>query len=318
MTFRVVVSDQVFPNVELERALLRDIDATVEVSDGTVDGLVAVAADADAILNTYLPLDAATLGRLVRCRVIARYGIGVDNIDIAAARDAGIVVTNVPDYCVEEVAAHTLGLALAMIRRIAQGDATIRAGGWGIAGLRPIRRITGLTFGLIGYGRIARLVADHVRALGASIVVHDPFVEPWAGGPVLLGLDELLAVSDIVSVHAPSTPGTRHLIDAERIARMQPGAYLINTSRGPLVDLPAVVNALRSGHLGGAAIDVFEVEPLPMGSIDDVPGLIATPHMAYYSEESLEESQRKAATQVVKVLTGQPPDYPVAPATPTT
>jgi D-3-phosphoglycerate dehydrogenase len=318
MTFRVVVSDQVFPSVELERAMLREIDASLEVSDGTVDGLLAVAADADAILNTYLPLDAATLGRLTRCRIVARYGIGVDNIDVAAARAAGIEVTNVPDYCVEEVAAHTLALALALVRRIAQGDATIRAGGWGIGGLRPIRRLSGLTFGLIGYGRIARLVADHVRALGASVVVHDPYVQPWADGPLLVGFDELLEASDVVSIHAPFTPGTRHLIDAARLARMRPGAYLINTSRGPLVDLPAVVDALRAGHLGGAALDVFEVEPLPAGTIDEVPGLIATPHMAFYSEEALEESQRKAATQVIKVLTGLPPDYPVAAATPTT
>ena len=318
MSFRVVVSDQVVPSVELERAMLREIDASIEVADGTVDGLLAIATDADAILNTYLPLDSATLGRLSRCRIVARYGIGVDNIDVGAARAAGIEVTNVPDYCVEEVAAHTLGLALALVRRIPQGDAMIRAGGWGIAGVRPIRRISALTFGLIGYGRIARLVADHVRALGASVVVHDPFVEPWAGGPTLVSLDELLEASDVVSVHAPATPETRHLIDTERIARMRRGAYLINTSRGPLVDLAAVIGALRAGHLGGAALDVFEVEPLPPGSIDDLPGLIATPHMAFYSEEALEESQRKAATQVIKVLTGQPPDYPVVPATRTT
>jgi D-3-phosphoglycerate dehydrogenase len=313
MTPRVVVSDQVFPSVELERALLREIDASLEVSDGTVEGLLEVATDADAILNTYLPIDAPTLGRLERCRVIARYGIGVDNIDLVAARDRGVVVTNVPDYCVEEVAAHTLALALALLRRIPQGDATIRAGGWGLAGLRPIRRISGLTFGLVGFGRIARLVADHVRALGASVVVHDPYVEPWAEGPTFLGLDELLAVSDLVSVHAPATPQTRHLIDAERLARMRPGACLVNTSRGPLVDLPAVVDALRGGHLGGAAIDVFETEPLPPGAVDDVPGLIVTPHMAFYSEEALEESQRKATTQVIKVLTGRAPDYPVQP-----
>jgi D-3-phosphoglycerate dehydrogenase len=316
MTLRVVVSDQVFPSVELERAMLRDIDASLEVSDRTVDGLVAIAADADAILNTYLPIGASTLGRLARCRIVARYGIGVDNIDIAAARDRGIVVTNVPDYCVEEVAAHTLALALTLLRRIPQGDATIRAGGWGLAGLRPIHRISGLTFGLIGFGRIARLVAHHVRALGASVVVHDPYVEPSAEGPSLVGLEELLAVSDVVSVHAPATPQTRHLIDAVRLGRMRPGACLVNTSRGPLVDLSAVIEALRAGHLGGAAIDVFETEPLPAGAVDDVPGLIVTPHMAFYSEEALEESQRKATTQVIKVLTGRAPDYPVpAPST---
>ena len=253
-----------------------------------------------------------------RCRIVARYGIGVDNIDVGAARAAGIEVTNVPDYCVEEVAAHALGLALALVRRIRRATRWSAPGVGASQACGPSGASRRSPFGLIGYGRIARLVADHVRALGASVVVHDPFVEPWAGGPTLVALDELLEASDVVSVHAPATPETRHLIDAERIARMRRGAYLINTSRGPLVDLAAVIDALRAGHLGGAALDVFEVEPLPPGSIDDVPGLIATPHMAFYSEEALEESQRKAATQVIKVLTGQPPDYPVVPATRTT
>lgn len=309
--FRVVVSDQVFPSVEAERVLLKSVDAALDVSDGTVPGLIAMAADADALLNTYLPIDAETMRHLAHCRVIARYGIGVDNIDLDAAREAGVVVTNVPDYCVEEVTAHTLSLMLALLRRIPMADAKVRDGGWGLEGLRPIRRLSELTFGLVGYGRIARRLASSISSLGGSIVVHDPYLSPGAGMPELLSLDELLAGSDVVSIHAPSTPQTRGLINAAAIGRMRPGSYLVNTSRGPLVVLDDVVSALRAGSLGGAALDVFDPEPPEPSDIADVPNLIVTPHMAYYSEESLAESQHKAATQVLKVLTGQQPDYPV-------
>jgi D-3-phosphoglycerate dehydrogenase len=309
--FRVVVSDQVFPSVEAERVLLKSVDASLDVSDGTVPGLIAMAVDADALLNTYLPIDAETMRQLAHCRVIARYGIGVDNIDLDAAREAGVVVTNVPDYCVEEVTAHTLSLMLALLRRIPMADAKVRDGGWGLEGLRPIRRISELTFGLVGYGRIARRLASAISSLGGSIVVHDPYLSAGAGMPELLSLDELLAGSDVVSIHAPSTPQTRGLINAAAIGQMRPGSYLVNTSRGPLVVLDDVVSALRAGSLGGAALDVFDPEPPEPSDIADVPNLIVTPHMAYYSEESLAESQHKAATQVLKVLTGQQPDYPI-------
>ena len=309
--FRVVVSDQVFPTTDIERGVLDEIDATLEIADGTRSGLLSVGADADAILNTYLPLDAATIAGLPRCRIIARYGIGVDNIDVEAATAAGVTVTNVPDYSVEEVAAHTVALILALIRRLPAADAVVRSGGWGLDELRPIRRISGLTFGLLGYGRIGQRVGRAIEAIGGQILVHDPFLPAGTTTPRLVDLEELVASSDVLSVHAPLTPATRGLIDAPRIAAMRPGAILVNTSRGGLVVLDAVIDALRSGHLAAAGLDVLEREPEDAARIAGVPNLLLTPHIAYYSEESLAESQRKAATQIVKVLTGGTPDYPV-------
>ncbi|GIU91736.1 MAG: D-isomer specific 2-hydroxyacid dehydrogenase family protein [Acidimicrobiia bacterium] len=310
--FKVVVSDQVFPSVDLERRILAEIDADLVVASGTRDEVLEIARDADAILNTYLPFDADAIERLERCKIIARYGIGVDNIDLDAARRKGIVVTNVPDYCVEEVATHTLALILAVARKVVTADRLVRDGEWTIEPLRPLRRLSELTVGLLGYGKIARRVAAALETLGAEMVVYDPYVQPGPDTPRLVDLGELLSSSDILSIHAPLTPETRGMIDREALAKMKPGSYLVNTSRGPLVVLEDLLEALREGRLAGAALDVFENEPVNPEAIADVPNLIATPHMAYYSEEALEESQRKATTQVVKVLTGQEPDYRVA------
>jgi D-3-phosphoglycerate dehydrogenase len=309
--FKVVVSDQVFPTVDIERSLLATIDAELVVASGGSEEVLKVASDADAILNTYLPWSAESIALLDKCRIIARYGIGFDNVDLDAARTAGIVVTNVPDYSVEEVAVHTLALILAMERKLLEGDRLLREGGWAIKSLQPIRRLSELTFGLFGYGRIARKLAAPLRELGAKIIVHDPYLQPGPDLPPLVTLDELLQQSDIVSVHAPLTPETRGIIGERAMSIIKPGAMLVNTSRGPLVDLEAVTAALKSGRLGAAALDVFDQEPLDASRIAGVPNLIATPHMAYYSEESLQESQRKATTQVIKVLTGKEPDYRV-------
>ena len=310
-TYKVVVSDQVFPTVDLERSMLAEIDAELLVATGDVDAVLEVAADADAVLNTYLPWSADTLGRLERCKIIARYGIGVDNIDLQAAAAEGIVVTNVPDYSVQEVAAHSLALMMAMLRKITVGDALIRSGGWKIDALRPIRRLSTLTVGLLGYGRIARRFAGAVQALEMDLVVYDPYIKPGPGIPRLVDLGELLAISDVVSVNAPATPETRGIINAATLANMKPSAILVNTSRGPLVVLDDLIAALKDGTIAGAALDVFEQEPLDASRIEGVPNLLVTPHMAYYSEEALQESQRKAATQVIKVLTGEEPDYQV-------
>jgi D-3-phosphoglycerate dehydrogenase len=309
--YKVVISDQVFPTIDIERELLAEIDADLTVASGDIDTVLAVAADADGILNTYLPWNADSIGRLEKCRIIARYGIGFDNVDLKAAAEAGIVVTNVPDYSVEEVATHALALILASLRKVVLADASVRAGTWSIDNFRPIRRLSTLTVGLVGYGRIARRIAAPLEALGARIIAHDPYLNPGDDLPPLLALDQLLSEADIVSLHLPLNEETRGIIGAAALAGMRSGAILVNTSRGPLVDLDALAASLRRGHLGAAGLDVFDQEPLDASRIEGVPNLIVTPHMAYYSEEALAESQRKAATQVIKVLTGQTPDYRV-------
>lgn len=309
--YKVVVSDQVFPTVDVERRLLGEIDAELVVASGDIESVLEIAADADAVLNTYLPWNRESMARLERCKIIARYGIGVDNVDLAAAREAGIVVTNVPDYSVEEVAVHGLGLILAVLRKVVAADRLIREGTWGVNAFRPIRRLSTLTVGLVGYGRIARKIAEPLAALGAAVIAHDPYLEPSDDLPPLVGFDELLGQADIVSLHSPLTDETRGMIGREQIGLMKDGAILVNTSRGPLVQLDALAEGLRSGKLSGAGLDVFETEPIDPGLLEGIPNLIATPHMAYYSEEALTESQTKAATQVIKVLTGETPDYQV-------
>jgi D-3-phosphoglycerate dehydrogenase len=312
--FKVVVTDQVFPSIDTETQLLAAIGARIEVADGTPEGVVRIGGDADALLNTYLPITGQLLAQLPACKIVARYGIGFDNVDLAAAAGHGIVVTNVPDYSVEEVAVHTLGLMLALTRRLPEASALVASGGWGLAGLRPIRRLSTQRAGLVGFGRIARRLAGYLTALGCEVVAHDPFLRPAPGLPPLLALPDLLGRCDLVSLHAPLTAQTKGLIGAAELATMKPGAVLVNTARGGLVDVDAVIEALRAGRVRAAALDVLDTEPPAAGRLPgDLTSLLVTPHMAYYSEESIAESQRKAATQVVKVLTGGQPDYPVRP-----
>jgi D-3-phosphoglycerate dehydrogenase / 2-oxoglutarate reductase len=313
-TFTVVLTDQVFPSIGTETELLATIGARIEVADGTAEDVARLGGRADALLNTYLPITDDLLGRLPACKIVARYGIGVDNVDLAAAARRGVVVTNVPDYSVEEVAVHALGLLLALTRRLPEASRRAAAGGWGLEGLRPIRRLSTQRAGLVGYGRIARRLAGYLTALGCEVVAHDPFVQPGPGVPPLLALPDLLSRCDLVSLHAPLTARTRGLIGAAELAMMKPGAVLVNTARGALVDVDAVIDAVRAGRIGAAALDVLDTEPPAAGRLPaDLPTLLVTPHMAYYSEESVAESQRKAATQIIKVLTGGQPDYPVRP-----
>src|SRR5262245_29131506 len=308
--YRVVVTDQVFPSVEIERDLLGAADADLEVATGDREEVLARAADADALLNTYFPIDADAMKRLERCRIIARYGIGVDNIDLDAARERDIVVTNVPDYCVEEVAAHAVAMMLSLLRKLPDGEAVLRDGGWGIAQLRPIKRLSDTTIGIVGLGRIGRRVADLMRPFGVTLLGQDPYVTELDGVRIV-DLDELLAASDVVTLHCPLLPQTKGLVNAERLASMPPHSALVNTSRGPLVVLDDLIAALRDRRIRAAALDVFESEPVDPARLDAVPGLLATPHMAFYSDAAVAESQNKAATQVIKVLGGERPDYQV-------
>ena len=313
---KVVLTDQVFPAVDVEREIFGRAGAKLEIlPDSSPDTIRAEAADADAILTTYAAIDSDTVAALKSCKVIARYGIGVDNIDLEAARAAGITVTNVPDYCVEEVADHTIALLLAVWRKVVTGNQVVRKGGWGIAQLRPVRRLRGRQLGMIGFGHIGRAVAARAATFGLELRVFDPYIDDSAvagtGVARIEDLGKLLSSSDIVTIHAPLTSGTKGLIDGETIAKMRDGAVLINTSRGPIVDTKAVAAALSRGKLSGAALDVFDEEPPDTAMLSSLETLVATPHAAFYSDESIAESQTKAATSIVTVLGGGEPDYRV-------
>jgi D-3-phosphoglycerate dehydrogenase len=313
---RVVLTDQVFPTVDVEREIFSRSGGELEIlPDSSPETIRAEAADADAILTTYAAIDAETVAALKSCKVIARYGIGVDNIDLEAARSAGITVTNVPDYCVEEVADHTIALLLAVWRKIVTGNQVVRKDGWGIAQLRPVRRLRGRQLGMIGFGHIGRAVAARATTFGLELRVFDPYIDDSAlagtGIQRIEELDELLSGSDIVTIHAPLTSGTKDLIDSAAIERMKDGAVLINTSRGPIVDTKAVATALAQGKLSGAGLDVFDEEPPDTALLSSLETLVATPHAAFYSDEAIAESQTKAATSIVTVLSGDEPDYRV-------
>jgi D-3-phosphoglycerate dehydrogenase / 2-oxoglutarate reductase len=311
----VVVTDHLFEHLEIERELLGAAGHELRF-DGNVadpDEIVDRAGDADAVLNCDVPLPAQVIRRLENCRVIARYGIGVDSIDIDAATAHGILVTNVPDYCIDEVSDHALALILSLARAVTRLDRSVRAGTWDIAGAPKTRRLRGRTLGLVGFGRIARALAAKAAAIGLVVSASDPYVpddEIRAAGVKPQSLSDLLQTADIVSIHVPLTSESRNLIDRARLALMKPDALLVNTSRGSVVDTAALQDALNSGDLAGAGLDVLEIEPPdtldPLLRREDV---VVTPHAAFFSEESVAEVQRKAAEQVVAALAGSVPPY---------
>jgi D-3-phosphoglycerate dehydrogenase len=313
----VAVADSVFPNLDPARAVLRGIDATLELApEPTPEAIVGVAADADALLVTYARITSDMIARMTRCRIISRFGIGVDNVDIPAATRAGIVVTKVPDYCVDEVSDHAMALLLGLARKISLANTEVHAGRWEMPAVVPIHRLRGSVLGLAGFGRIPQLVAPKAKAFGMRVVAFDPYVsaEVFArAGVERVDFAELLRVSDYISVHTPLVPETHGLFNAEAFRRMKPTAYIINTARGAIVDELALAKALDAGRLAGAALDVMPKEPPVNSPLFGRANVIITPHTSFYSEESLVELQTKAAQEVVAVLTGQPPRNPVNP-----
>jgi D-3-phosphoglycerate dehydrogenase / 2-oxoglutarate reductase len=310
--FKVVMTSQLYPSVEIERRMLEEIGAELEIADGERADVERRSRDADALLTHFVRIDEALIHQLTRCKVIARYGIGVDSVDLVAAAARGIVVTNVPDYCVEEVATHTVACLLCLQRNVLEADRVVRGGGWSIEGQRPLRRMSALTIGLIGVGRIGRLVAARLRAMSCSIVAFDPYVSGDVDGLEMLPFDEVLRRADALLLHVPLTDETRGMLGKAQFELMKPECLIVNTSRGGLVVERDLFDALREGRVGGAALDVFEKEPIDARLIDDVPNLLVTPHIAYSSAEAVQESQRKAAQQVIAVLTGGRPAYLVA------
>jgi len=312
----IAVTDSVFPSLDPAMAALKRVDPDVRMaSSGGADDILAVARDADAILVTYAKLPGELLRQLTRCKVIGRFGLGVDNIDVKTAAELGITVTYVPDYCMQEVSDHAMALLLALARKVPRSNALVQSGRWEMPAVVPLRRLEGQVLGLIGFGNIPRAVAPKAKAFGLQVITHDPFVpkDVLAGlGVEGVSFDDLLARSDFISVHAPLTPATRGFVNAAAFAKMKKGALIVNTARGPLIDEPALIAALDSGHLGGAALDVVTTEPLPKDSpLLGRDNVILTPHTAFYSVEALDELQTKCASDVARVLSGEKPVYPV-------
>jgi D-3-phosphoglycerate dehydrogenase len=312
----IAVTDSVFPSLDPAIAALARVDPEVRIAkSASAEDILAVARDADGILVTYAKLPGDLLRQLNRCKVIGRFGLGVDNIDLPAAAECGITVTYVPDYCMHEVSDHAMALLLALTRKIPFSNSLVQSGRWQMPAVVPIHRLHGRVLGLVGFGNIPRALVPKAKAFGLRVVTHDPYVskETLAASDVEgVSFDRLLQISDYVSIHAPLSPATRNLFNTEAFRKMKKGALLVNTARGPLIDELALLQALDSGHLGGAALDVVAVEPLakdsPLLGRDNV---ILTPHTAFYSVEALNELQTKCASDVAQVLSGEKPVYPV-------
>ena len=314
---RVGVSDSVFPNLDPAREVLSKIGAELRVAgEPTAEAILGVAADADALLVTYAKITAEMIRQMKRCRIISRFGIGVDNVDIAAATNAGIVVTKVPDYCMDEVSDHAMALLLSLVRKIPYANSLVHAGRWEMPAVVPIHRLRGSVLGLVGFGRIPQLVAPKAQAFGLKVVAFDPYIPQEVmtrAGVEKVEFAELVKMSDYISIHSPLLPETHHLFNADVFRKMKPTAYLVNTARGPIVDETALAHALDARQLAGAALDVLSQEPPSDSPLFGRNNVILTPHTSFYSVESLVELQIKAAEEVVRVMTKQAPRNPVNP-----
>lgn len=309
----VAIVNHRFANLAIEEEVLAGY-RLMAVQGRTEQEVLAVLSQADAILITSTPrLTAAGIAALQRCRAIVRYGIGVDNVDLAAATARGILVCNVPDYCWEEVSNHAITLALACSRKLLQAVQGVRDGRWSVTDLAPIRETDGQLFGLIGLGKIARRVAAKARVFGFQVAAYDPYVsadEMAAEGVQKCELDALLASADILSLHVPLTPYTQAMIGAAQLRAMKPTAYLINTARAALVDEAALIQALDEAWIAGAALDMLAEEPPRAGHpLVGRPNVIVTPHAGWYSEGAIARLQRRAAEQVRLALAGEVPPF---------
>jgi D-3-phosphoglycerate dehydrogenase len=308
---KVVLTDYVWESLDVEKKTLEGLADLVPLQTKKPEEFLAEAADCDALLNTYAgPITAEVMAKMPKCRIIARYGIGVDTIDLEAATQAGIIVTNNPSYCIEEVAEHTMALLLTSARKISFYDREVRAGRWAVPPGKPLYRVAGRTLGLVGFGNIARQVAVRAVSFGMRIVYSDPFIaEGQFDVPGRkMELQEVLREADFVSLHPPLTAQTRKMISDEAFSRMKPSAILINCSRGPIVDTDALVRALDGKKIAGCALDTTDPEPLP----DPHPlrgreNVVLNPHVAWYSEQALVGLQAGAPSEVKRVLSGEWP-----------
>ena len=308
---KVVLTDYVWESLDVEKNTLADLAELVPLQTKKPDEFIDQAADCDALLNTYAgPITGEVMAKMPKCKIIARYGIGVDTIDLDAATAAGIIVTNNPTYCIEEVAEHTMALLLTCARKVVFYDRLVRGGRWEVPPGKPLFRLSGSTLGLVGFGNIARQVAVRAAAFGMNVLYSDPFVkegqfnEPGKS----VDLNTLLGQADFVSIHPPLTPQTRKMIGDDALSKMKRSAWIINCARGPIVDTDALARALDAGKIAGAALDTTDPEPLPnphpLRGRDNV---VINPHVAWYSEQAMVGLQAGAPSEVRRVLMGEWP-----------
>lgn len=310
----VLITDYEFPDLELERTIFEDagLDVVTTQADSPED-VIEVAADAgaDALLVQYARITPAVFDALEGLEVVAKYGIGTDNIDTESATEHGVKVLNVPDYCQDEVAEHALGLVLSCERKFPLFDDSVKSGTWDWQVGKPIHRLTGNTVGVVGCGRIGSTFVDKVRGFEFEVLGYDPnlSVETLRDrGFEPTSFEELLARSDVVTVHVPLTDETENLIDTAAFERMQSNAILVNTSRGPVVDTDALTDALEAGELRGAGLDVLPEEPPDDSPLLDRDDVVLTPHVAWYSEDSIVDLRETVASDITRALTGRAPE----------
>lgn len=311
--FKAVLIEHGYSSVERERTIIEKAGGEFINADKLpIEEALSLCADADAIMLRRINIGAEQMRSFHKCIFMIRYGVGVDNIDLNAATEQGIIVGHVPVYCQDEVSTHALALLLACVRKLLPTSDKMRSGGWDVHRSDPIFRLAGRTLGLVGLGTLGQAVARKLLGWNLRLIAADPFIEPEIAaelGVTLVPFEELLKVSDFVSLHVPLLPETTHLINDHTLTRIKRGAILVNTSRGPVVDGLAVLRALDSGQLSCAALDVFEEEPLPAGSpLRHHPRLLVTDHTAWYSEESQIELQERAAREVARCCTGGLPE----------
>lgn len=308
---KVAVTDFTFPSLEIEEQILAPLG--VELVSGqcrTAELLIPLVRDADVVITQFAPVRAAVIAQMTRARAIVRYGIGVDNVDLEAARQRGIPVCNVPEFCIDEVADHTLAFILAATRQVVANCGTLRAGKWGLGvPLSQMRTLRDLTVGIVGFGRIGREVAQRLVPFKCQRLVCDPVVSAETiqqSGCEPVTWESLLSRADIITLHCPSTPQTRRLINAESLGRMKAGVILVNLARGDLVDTGALIEALRSGHVSGAALDVFDPEPLPVEHpLLKMDNVIVASHIASASVKAVRTLRETAAQIAALALRGE-------------
>ena len=314
MPYKVLVTDYVWPSVEPEKAVLAQVGAELVVApDSTEDTLADLARDVDGILTCFAQVTDTVLRAAEKCVVVGRYGVGVDNIAVDTATELGMAVTYVPDYCVEEVSDHVMGLLLTWNRRVAYFDRLVKTSGWGSLSLTmPIMRLRGKKLGIVGFGRIGQAVCRKALAFGFEVLAADPFVPAETAtrlGGKMVDMPTLLQASDFVTLHSPLIPETRNLIGAAELALMKPNAFLINCARGPLIDEEALYDALQNNRIGGTGLDVLvDAHPAPDHPLLRLENAIITPHVAFFSEEAVLELEERAAGEVAAVLQGRMPE----------